>query len=88
MSLGGEVLPSSLYYNLSALVRPPVVTAVSPLVGPGAGGHALLVNGSGFAGAAVVELVESIAPHARTACVWVDLPDMFCTDTAIRCVDE
>jgi hypothetical protein len=89
VTVAGTLSTDVFNYNFQVLVRPPVITSVSPMSGEVAGGNNVTLQGSGFAGDATVWLVERAADESltrnRSECVWRNVPGMLCNDTTVRC---
>jgi hypothetical protein len=78
-------------YSLIALSKPPQVSRVTPLVGPGSGGTPVVLLGEAFGDSAVVEFVGrdsngTLIVGERSECVWRGVDGMGCNNTAIQCL--
>jgi hypothetical protein len=75
-------------YDFHKAVNGPDVRAVSPLVGPLAGGTLVVLSGTRLSTNATVMFVERSLSGALTGlqreCGWRDLPGMSSTSTQIR----
>ena len=91
MSVAGQSITLTQNYSFVDLIQPPVVTAVSPLSGPLAGGTLVTIVGTGYNSIAVVTFeelfVNGSVTGARAECVWSesssDLPGTSCNLTTI-----